>query len=188
MSGTRSGLSYNTWPLIDGEFAADGLFSMSVWYLNFENPLTIHFDHRMLAYALCIILFTQIIHINKRFSGTPYKRSSLYLLAIMLYQVIRYSCSCLSSSNYNWSFASVWRGALIFGVLRHFYMINYCRFRLLRGPAQITDNIRYILGPTDNLTTSLEAPASSCCSSVSWLCVVDDGCIIRLLASPIFAK
>lgn len=137
MSGTRSGLTYNTWPLIDGQFIPDGLFSISVWYLNFfENPLTIHFDHRMLGYALCIILFTQIIYINKRFSGTPYKSSSLYLLAIMLYQVILGIIAVIYQVPIIIGVLHQFGAVLLFlGALRHFYLINYCRFRLLRGPA-----------------------------------------------------
>ena len=137
MSGTRSGLAYNTWPLIDGEFIPDGLFSISVWYLNFfENPLTIHFDHRMFAYALCIILFTQIIHINNRFSGTPYKSSSLYLLAIMLYQVIIGIIAVIYQVPIMIGVLHQFGAVLLFlGVLRHFYLINYRRFTLLKEPA-----------------------------------------------------
>ena len=137
MSGTRSGLTYNTWPLIDGEFIPDGLFSISVWYLNFfENPITIHFDHRMLAYALCLILFIQFIHINKRFSGTAYKSSSLHLLAIMLYQVIVGIIAVMYQVPIIIGVLHQLGAVLLFlGVLRHFYLITYCQFTLLREPA-----------------------------------------------------
>ena len=137
MSGTRSGLTYNTWPLIDGEFIPDGLFSISVWYLNFfENPLTIHFDHRMLAYALCLILLIQFIHINKRFSGTAYKSSSLHLLAIMLYQVIVGIIAVMYQVPIIIGVLHQLGAVLLFlGVLRHFYLIAYCQFTLLREPA-----------------------------------------------------
>ena len=137
MSGTRSGLSYNTWPLIDGEFIPDGLFSISVWYLNFfENPLTIHFDHRMLAYILCVVIFIQFIHINKKFSGTSYKNSSLCLVAIMLYQDIVGIIAVVYQVPIIIGVLHQFGAVLLFlAVLRHFYLITYCGFRLLKEPA-----------------------------------------------------
>jgi len=137
MSGTRSGLSYNTWPLIDGEFIPDGLFSISVWYLNFfENPLTIHFDHRILAYILCVIIFIQFIYTHKKFSSTPYKSSSLYLLAIMLYQVIVGIIAVIYQVPIIIGVLHQFGAVLLFlAALRHFYLITYCQFRFLKEPA-----------------------------------------------------
>lgn len=56
VAGLRAGLTYNTWPLIDGRLippSAD-LWSMSpAWRNAFENALTVQFNHRMMGYALC---------------------------------------------------------------------------------------------------------------------------------------
>jgi cytochrome c oxidase assembly protein subunit 15 len=55
VAGVRAGLIFNTWPLVEGRFvpAASELFSAEPWWRNlFENPLTVQFDHRMLAYGL----------------------------------------------------------------------------------------------------------------------------------------
>jgi cytochrome c oxidase assembly protein subunit 15 len=55
VAGLRAGLIYNTWPLIDGHLvpaAAQLLFNEPWWRNFFENPLTVQFDHRLLAYAL----------------------------------------------------------------------------------------------------------------------------------------
>jgi cytochrome c oxidase assembly protein subunit 15 len=52
---TNAGLSFNTWPLVDGNFIPPmaSLLAMSPWWKNlFENVLTVQFDHRMAAYAL----------------------------------------------------------------------------------------------------------------------------------------
>ncbi len=55
VAGTRAGLAFNTFPLMNGQIIPEGLFSMSPVYLNFfENLLTIQFNHRLLAYALFI--------------------------------------------------------------------------------------------------------------------------------------
>lgn len=56
VAGTKAGLTYNTWPLMDGDLVPGGLFAMSPWYLNLsENYTTIQFNHRTLAYILLII-------------------------------------------------------------------------------------------------------------------------------------
>jgi cytochrome c oxidase assembly protein subunit 15 len=62
VAGLRAGLIYNTWPLIDGELvpAASQLLFNEPWWRNFfENPLTVQFDHRLVAYGL---LATAIWH------------------------------------------------------------------------------------------------------------------------------
>jgi heme a synthase len=57
VAGLRAGLLYNTWPLIDGHVvpAAANLFFNEPWWRNlFENPLTVQFIHRGIAYLLFI--------------------------------------------------------------------------------------------------------------------------------------
>jgi len=57
VAGLRAGLLYNTWPLIDGDLvpAASSLFFNEPWWRNlFENPLTVQFIHRGIAYLLFI--------------------------------------------------------------------------------------------------------------------------------------
>ena len=58
VAGLRAGLIYNTWPLIDGVLVPDAshlFFSTPVWRNFFENPLTVQFDHRMVAYAAWLL-------------------------------------------------------------------------------------------------------------------------------------
>ncbi len=53
VAGMDAGLAYNTWPLMDGAFIPSGLWPQAPFWLNmFENPKTVQFDHRMLAYVL----------------------------------------------------------------------------------------------------------------------------------------
>lgn len=50
VAGLDAGLTYNTFPLMDGDLVPDGMFTMSPAYLNlFENITTVQFDHRVLA-------------------------------------------------------------------------------------------------------------------------------------------
>jgi cytochrome c oxidase assembly protein subunit 15 len=55
VAGLDAGLTYNTWPLIDGALLPDSArlwFIQPAWRNLFENTLTVQFDHRMLAYAI----------------------------------------------------------------------------------------------------------------------------------------
>lgn len=55
VAGVDAGLTYTTWPLMDGDFIPPvaKLLIQSPWYVNFgENPLTVQFVHRMGAYGL----------------------------------------------------------------------------------------------------------------------------------------
>jgi cytochrome c oxidase assembly protein subunit 15 len=64
VAGLRAGLLYNTWPLIDGHVvpAAASLFFNEPWWRNLlENPLTVQFTHRMIAYALWIAALAHAI-------------------------------------------------------------------------------------------------------------------------------
>lgn len=54
-AGSRAGLTYNTWPLMDGHLAppAEHLWRLEPWWKNFfENIPLVQFDHRVAAYAL----------------------------------------------------------------------------------------------------------------------------------------
>ncbi|MGH1419846.1 MAG: COX15/CtaA family protein [Hyphomicrobiaceae bacterium] len=56
VAGTKAGLTYNTWPLMDGRFVPDGLGQLTPWYLNvFENITAIQFNHRMAAYLVLAV-------------------------------------------------------------------------------------------------------------------------------------
>ncbi len=49
-AGTKAGLVYNTFPLMDGRLVPDGYFAESPWWVNpFDNVTAVQFDHRVLA-------------------------------------------------------------------------------------------------------------------------------------------
>jgi cytochrome c oxidase assembly protein subunit 15 len=50
VAGNKAGLTYNTFPLMDGRLIPDGMFDIEPWWRNFfENVATVQFDHRVLA-------------------------------------------------------------------------------------------------------------------------------------------
>lgn len=60
VAGLKAGLTYNTWPLMDGDMVPSGLLSMTPWWMNVtENITAVQFTHRTLAY---IVLAAVIWH------------------------------------------------------------------------------------------------------------------------------
>lgn len=63
VAGSKAGLTYNTWPLMDGRLIPplDGLVIVEPWYENLvDNPLTVQFNHRMAAYLLLALALLQV--------------------------------------------------------------------------------------------------------------------------------
>jgi heme a synthase len=88
VAGLRAGLVYNTWPRIDGEFlpaAAQLLFDSPAWRNFFENPLTVQFDHRMVAYALWLLAMLHLLDTSRARGGAL--PGALALAAAMTIQV-----------------------------------------------------------------------------------------------------
>ena len=58
VAGLDAGMTYNTWPLIDGALVPDAArlwLAQPAWRNLFENTLTVQFDHRMLAYTIFLL-------------------------------------------------------------------------------------------------------------------------------------
>ncbi|MCC6472208.1 MAG: COX15/CtaA family protein [Burkholderiales bacterium] len=57
VAGLRAGHAYNTFPLMNGALAPEGVMMLSPWYLNLlNNPATVQFDHRTLAWLLAVLV------------------------------------------------------------------------------------------------------------------------------------
>ena len=57
VAGTRAGLAYNTFPLMNGRFVPPEIFALEPWYLNFSNNIsTVQFDHRLIAWLLAFLV------------------------------------------------------------------------------------------------------------------------------------
>jgi cytochrome c oxidase assembly protein subunit 15 len=55
VAGSKAGLTYNTWPLMDGALVppASALFIVNPWIENFvDNVILVQFNHRLVAYAI----------------------------------------------------------------------------------------------------------------------------------------
>lgn len=62
VAGLDAGYSYNTFPLMDGQFIPAGLHTLQPWWLNHvESILTVQFQHRMGAYAVVLVALAGLV-------------------------------------------------------------------------------------------------------------------------------
>jgi len=92
VAGLDAGLTYNTWPLIDGALvpAAERLwFVTPAWRNIFENDLMVQFLHRMVAYVLCGIAVWHAIDAARTLPGGRAVRTAIWLaIAVALQAAI----------------------------------------------------------------------------------------------------
>lgn len=87
VAGLDGGLSYNTWPLMDGALVPGDLFVQQPFWINlFENPKTVQFVHRCGAYVLLGLVFMHMIASLRAAPATNHARRSLILFALLMGQ------------------------------------------------------------------------------------------------------
>lgn len=60
VAGLDAGHASDTWPLMDGSLIPSGLGVIQpAWKNLFENALAVHFNHRLLAYVIILVVATQ---------------------------------------------------------------------------------------------------------------------------------
>ena len=91
VAGLRAGLTYNTWPLMDGYFIPplDHLTQLSPWWSNlFNNITTVQFAHRMTGYCVLALAILQVIAAKRMVGrGSAYRRAHI-VFGLILLQVI----------------------------------------------------------------------------------------------------
>jgi heme a synthase len=89
VAGLKAGLTYNTWPLMDGKLVPDGLASHAPGYLNFfENVTTVQFDHRVTAYAVVILALLHLVTLIRSADDERIVGSAGLLAACVLGQML----------------------------------------------------------------------------------------------------
>lgn len=89
VAGLKAGLTYNTWPLMDGRFIPNGLGTLEPWWRNlFENVTTVQFDHRIGAYVLTTLVAVQVFRVLRTADDRATRRSALALALIVALQVV----------------------------------------------------------------------------------------------------
>ncbi|NTG26953.1 heme A synthase [Agrobacterium rhizogenes] len=89
VAGLDAGMSYNTWPLMDGAVVPGGLFVQSPGWINFfENPKMVQYVHRLGAYALFAVVAVNMIISLRAAAETTHARRSVVLFVLVLIQAI----------------------------------------------------------------------------------------------------
>ena len=87
VAGLRAGHTYNTWPLMDGKLVPNGLLTLSPWWLNpLENITMVQFNHRVMAYAVTVLAAWHAWRLNRVADDERVRVSSALLLAALLAQ------------------------------------------------------------------------------------------------------
>jgi cytochrome c oxidase assembly protein subunit 15 len=83
VAGLDAGLSYNTWPMMDGALVPDGL----AWHSAFDDPKTAQFLHRMNAYLLFGLALIQWLWLAARYQGTTHANRAMVFFVLVCLQV-----------------------------------------------------------------------------------------------------
>jgi cytochrome c oxidase assembly protein subunit 15 len=89
VAGLDAGLTYNTWPLIDGQLVpgtAELLPIEPAWRNLFENRLTVQFNHRIAAYALWLLAVVHAVDVVRTLRGHALTNGALALAAAVTLQ------------------------------------------------------------------------------------------------------
>lgn len=87
VAGLNAGLTFNTWPLMDGRVVPEGLLAMQpVWRNFFENVMTVQFVHRMSAYLLLAVVLVHLVAAVKQAPGSTHARRAGVLFALVVVQ------------------------------------------------------------------------------------------------------
>lgn len=82
VAGLRAGYGFNTFPLMDGSFVPKGAWMMTPTWINFfENPATVQFVHRVLAWTL-LVAVTLYWRATRRLGQHDSARRAASLLAL----------------------------------------------------------------------------------------------------------
>ncbi|TNC13336.1 heme A synthase [Methylobacterium terricola] len=87
VAGSKAGLTYNTWPLMDGSLVPAGLFAGTPWIENFvDNVALVQFNHRLTAYALLALAIVHAADARRTVPGTGAARRATALAGLVVAQ------------------------------------------------------------------------------------------------------
>jgi len=85
VAGLKAGRTYNTWPLMDGDFVPRGYMRLDPYWKNiFENISAVQFNHRTLAYII-VLLTIWVFIISK--NNKKVRRALIGFKLLLLVQV-----------------------------------------------------------------------------------------------------
>lgn len=91
VAGSKAGLTYNTWPLMDGAVVPPGsaLFSVSPWIENFvDNVVLVQFNHRLAAYAIVAFALWHAWTLRRTAPGSKTAARATVMAGLTLAQMV----------------------------------------------------------------------------------------------------
>jgi cytochrome c oxidase assembly protein subunit 15 len=87
MAGTDAGFAYPTWPLMGESFVPMGYYAEG-WRATFESVATIHFNHRMLAYVIALLVLFVSVRSLRHSTQPKVKWGAVLMLLALTFQVL----------------------------------------------------------------------------------------------------
>ena len=87
MAGTDAGFAYPTWPMMGETFVPMGYYAEG-WQATFEGVATIHFNHRMLAYAVALLVLLLGVQSFRASGDTRVRRGAGLMLLALSFQLV----------------------------------------------------------------------------------------------------
>ena len=104
VAGLHAGLTYNTWPLMDGAIIPGDLFVIDpAWRNLFENPKTVQFIHRMFAYTVLVVAIWHAVATGLAEPGTTHARRAWVLVGLVLVQAAIGVGTLLAQAHMHWA-------------------------------------------------------------------------------------
>jgi len=114
VAGLDAGLTFNTWPLMDGAFIPDGLWIMApAWINHFENVLTVQFQHRMTAYLLLALVLWATVRAIAITSDRALRTGWVVLLLLTGLQAVTGIVTLLGQVPFDWALVHQGLGSLV---------------------------------------------------------------------------
>jgi cytochrome c oxidase assembly protein subunit 15 len=99
MAGLKAGNFAPTWPTINGEWWPTGMESTNGRFTLTDNPITVQFIHRGIAYLLSILIFAWYLKAGKILNVGFFKKTSHLPILLVILQVILGVLTVLYSPN-----------------------------------------------------------------------------------------
>lgn len=113
MAGLRAAITAPTWPDINGQLLPNSMFELLPFTKNLaNNPITVHFIHRGLAYLLLVLIAAWWFRSGKQAGKKWFNRLRSALVLVVLMQVLLGILTVLNATNPD--------RLVVFGVLHQF--------------------------------------------------------------------
>jgi cytochrome c oxidase assembly protein subunit 15 len=91
VAGSKAGLTYNTWPLMDGDLVppVSALFTVTPWIENFvDNVILVQFNHRLVAYAIVAFALWHAWAMRRQAKGSKAASRAKAMAGLTLAQMV----------------------------------------------------------------------------------------------------